>query len=158
MKSHPTSIYLLENFRRLQTRRRKSEALNMIYKSDKHRFGFQNSDNLANWWPDKLKSQQGCCDYCKTPIKLIRDLIDNNLLAGRPVKGKGVRGPCLELERMDHNAGYAPSNCVLICYYCNNDKSNVYSRTEYIEFLAPAKNSHFMALAKRLPKSNKKAA
>lgn len=148
----------LENFSDFELHAEMKRVRKSVYKRDKHRFGFQNSDNLANWWVDKLRSQKGCCDYCKTPIKLIRDLIENNLLAGRPVKGNGVRGPCLELERMDHNTGYAPSNCVLICYYCNNDKSNVYSRVEYIEFLAPAKYRHFMALAKRLPQEKKSVA
>jgi hypothetical protein len=124
-----------------------------VYKSDKHRLGFQNSANLSDWWVNQMKTQQACCDYCKTPIKLIRILIENNLLAGRPVKRLGVRGPNLELERMDHKIGYTPLNCVLICYYCNNDKSNVYSRAEYMEFLAPAKHQHFMALAKQLPKN-----
>lgn len=129
-----------------------------VYKRDKHLIGFQSSDNLANWWMERLKAQRGCCDYCQTPISLIKELIAANLLSGRSVKGVGLRGPCLELERMDSKGGYTPSNCVLICYYCNNDKSNVYSRKEYIEYLAPSKHKHFVALSTKLPKEKKNVA
>lgn len=121
-----------------------------VYKSKKHSLGFISSNSLAEWWISQLKAQEGCCSYCNTPIELIRKLITNKLLSGRKVKGEGIRGPYLELERMVPEAGYSPTNCVLICYYCNNDKSNVYSYEEYKEFLAPAKKKHFMYLYQKL--------
>jgi 5-methylcytosine-specific restriction endonuclease McrA len=121
-----------------------------VYKSKKHSVGFFSSKSLAEWWINQLKTQDGCCFYCNTPIELIRTLITNKLLSGRKVKGEGIRGLYLELEKMKPKAGYNPTNCVLICYYCNNDKSNVYSYEEYKEFLAPAKKKHFMYLSKKL--------
>ncbi|MGE0632467.1 MAG: hypothetical protein AB7O96_08675 [Pseudobdellovibrionaceae bacterium] len=133
----------------------KKRICKSVYKHEKHEQGFNDSDALATWWIEQLKIQKGCCNYCDTSIKLIRDLIDNDLLAGRPVKGDAIRGCNLELERKDHKFGYTPENCVLICYYCNNDKSNVYPWDEYKKYLAPAKHNHFMALADIL---NKKSA
>ena len=46
-----------------------------VYKPDKHSLGFQDSNNLANWWADQMKRQEGCCDYCKTPIK--REILES---------------------------------------------------------------------------------
>ncbi|WP_143275302.1 hypothetical protein [Bradyrhizobium canariense] len=56
-----------------------------------------------------------------------------------------------ELERKNPDAGYSPENCTLICYYCNNDKSYVYSEDEYRQFFAPARARHFDYLANNLP-------
>ena len=126
-----------------------------VYKPNKHCKGFGSKNELALWWIDQLKIQNDCCDYCKTPIKLICELIDSKLLSGRKVKGDGVRGRQLELERIDSFADYSKSNCVLICYYCNNDKSNVYSAADYKTYLAPAKNKHFLFLQKKLAEIEK---
>ena len=130
-----------------------------VFKAPKHKKGFDSRDALAQWWLIQLKKQQGCCNYCQTPIRMIEKLIDQGVLQGRRTKGEGKRGPFLELERVDHKTGeYSPDNCVLICYYCNNDKSSVYPKDEYVEYLAPAKHRHFLVLMKKLEQLGKKAA
>jgi len=46
------------------------------------------------------------------------------------------RGNHLELERRDaKNNYYSPENCVLACYFCNNDKSDIFDENEYLEYL-----------------------
>ena len=124
------------------------ERVKKLYSRNKHT-EFTNPDAFANWWIEKLKEQNYCCIYCETPIRLIRELIDEKLLAQRKV-GYGYRGPCLELERRDPRGKYEADNCALSCYYCNNDKSYVYPEDQYREFLAPAKRNHFAHLAKKL--------
>lgn len=113
----------------------------------KHKLGFKSSDALIEWWIKQIKLQNYACGYCKTPIRLIQALIKAKVLNGRPTRGNGIRGERLELERIDSKTNeYSRQNCVLVCYYCNNDKSNVYSSAEYVEFLAPAKKKHFLHL------------
>lgn len=130
-----------------------------VFKTSKHLKGFDSRDTLAQWWLDQLKKQQGCCNYCQTPIRMIEKLIDAGVLEGRRTKGEGKRGPYLELERVDHKTGeYSPNNCVLICYYCNNDKSSVYPKAEYVQFFAPAKNRHFLFLFEKLKQMKAEAA
>lgn len=114
--------------------------------------GFMSATALADWWIGKLDSQNGCCVYCATHIVLIEQLIEEGWLKSRAVRGTGKRGPRLELERIDASGAYRPSNCALVCYYCNNDKSYIYSAEDYKKYLAPAKKMHFNFLATRLKK------
>ncbi|MBL7670761.1 MAG: hypothetical protein JNM39_09760 [Bdellovibrionaceae bacterium] len=124
-----------------------------VFKKQKHAFGFENSEKLASWWLEQMKIQNDSCMYCKTPIRLVEALIKAKHLLGRRTRGLGIRGPYLELERMDNSINrYSPQNCVLICYYCNNDKSHVYPVQEYIDFLAAAKYKHFLYLADKMSK------
>lgn len=120
-----------------------------VYKKDKHFEGFLKRQNLAEWWKSEFNRLKGCCAYCETPIHLIRELIAKDLIGKRKVRN-GYRGPSLELEKKDPRLGYSPQNCTLICYYCNNDKSNVYKYEEYIKFHAPAKKQHFLFLWEKL--------
>jgi hypothetical protein len=124
------------------------ERVKKLYSRTKHT-GFPNAQAFSDWWMSKLTEQNGCCIYCETPIGLIRKLIEGQLLNKRKV-GYGFRGPYLELERKEARGIYDANNCALSCYYCNNDKSYIYSEDEYKEFFAPAKRRHFSHLAQRL--------
>jgi hypothetical protein len=136
--------YRSENYRARELIRVKT-----LYSRTKHGTigGFSSSTELVDWWIKKFDEQNGCCAYCETLIGLINQLIDAGLLRTRKVNSNGKRGPCLELERKNADAGYSPENCTLICYYCNNDKSYVYSEDEYRKFFAPARARHFEYLA-----------
>jgi hypothetical protein len=140
--------YRTDNFRARERIRVKT-----LYSRKKHGLlgGFSSATELVDWWMNKIDEQNGCCAYCETSIGLISELIDAGLLKTRKVNTDGKRGPCLELERKNANGGYSPENCALICYYCNNDKSYVYSEDEYRQFFAPARARHFKHLAQILP-------
>lgn len=132
----------------------KKRAKKSVFNKKKHnKFGSNN--NFSEWWVKQIILQNGECYYCKTPIRLIEKLIQENLLGARKSRNGGIRGKYLELERVNHiNNIYEPTNCVLICCYCNNDKSNIFNSDIFIKFLAPAKNAVFKYLQKQLLKPN----
>jgi hypothetical protein len=115
-----------------------------LYKSEKHD-GFENSNHLGNWYKQKLIEQEGKCKYCNTEILLIRTLIETEKLKPRAA-GKGFRGPSLEIDRDDPDLGYNPTNCHLVCYYCNNDKSYTLDAETYSTFFGEARHNFFQHL------------
>lgn len=129
-------------------------AVRKNYTKEKHSFGegsFKDANELAFWYLEQFKKQDGRCCYCDSSILTIKHLIDNKLLGVRKVKGEGVRGPKFEIERVDSVENiYKPQNCLLACYYCNNDKSNVFSAKDYKEFIAPSKKQYFDYLLNKL--------
>ncbi|MBN8987585.1 MAG: hypothetical protein J0H42_05045 [Rhizobiales bacterium] len=139
--------YQTENYRA-----RERSRVKRLYSRTKHGAldGFSSSTELVDWWIKKFDEQHGRCAYCETSIDLINRLINADLLRTRKVNHNGKRGPCLELERKNPNSNYSPENCTLICYYCNNDKSYVYSEDEYRKFFAPARARHFEYLAQKI--------
>ena len=110
--------------------------------------GFGDAASLANWFVEKLKSQQCKCFYCDTSIHDINKLIAANLVKTRSVRGKGKRGPVLEIDKNDD--GYVPANCVLSCYYCNNDKSYTSSKDHYKKHFGANRKKYFEYLLKEL--------
>jgi hypothetical protein len=79
-------------------------------------------------------------------------LIDEGLLKTRAVKGEGRRGPVLEIDKNDDV--YVPENCVLSCYYCNNDKSYTSSKNDYKENFGANRKKYFDNLIKLLKNEN----
>ena len=87
--------------------------------------GFEGRQDFIDWYLHEIYIFENKCHYCKTSILDIRKLLNAGLIAGRKVRGGGLRGPNLEIDRMDPNGIYEWRNCVLSCYYCNNDKSKI---------------------------------
>ena len=56
-----------------------------------------------------------------------------------PLNGKfkqgRARGVWLEIDRKEPKGKYSKNNCVLSCYFCNNDKSDVFNEKEYNNFI-----------------------
>lgn len=113
----------------------------------KHK-SFGDSKAFAAWYDAKMQEQNGCCYYCDTPIELIQRLIGAGLLATRKTRGTGYRGGHLEIDKQ--GSEYDRDTCVLACYYCNNDKSYIFSQADYKTFMGPAKGLYFQHLAKQL--------
>ncbi|WP_347265460.1 hypothetical protein, partial [Nitrobacter sp.] len=114
-------------------------------------FQFESADDFVNWW----REQPAECAYCQTPIVLVKKLIEAGRLTVRKVKGEGVRGPVLELDRMDPKRPYSRLNCALACYCCNNDKSYIYDAKTYREYFGPSRNRHFRDLEAQVDKELK---
>jgi uncharacterized Fe-S radical SAM superfamily protein PflX len=115
------------------------------YKSKHSPFG--DKDKFADWYIHKLKEQECKCFYCKTSIFDINRLIDAGILKIRKVKGEGKRGPVLEVDK---EGPVYNSDCILACYYCNNDKSYIASRMEYLQYFGENRNRFFKALLQSL--------
>lgn len=63
----------------------------------------------------------------------LEDMI--NRLKGLYILGRGQsRGMWLEIDRLKPKDNYSLDNCVLCCYFCNNDKSDVFHGDDYREF------------------------
>jgi hypothetical protein len=106
--------------------------------------GFASPIEFFHWWLSAWNIQKGCCIYCESKFADIDKAIKSGKLNTRAING-GVRGPFPEIERLNGfkcSNVYSASNCALICYYCNNDKSNVYNNEDYKKFIAPAKKQY----------------
>jgi hypothetical protein len=62
----------------------------------------------------------------------------------------GIRGPSLEVDKKDPHEGYTEGNCVLVCYFCNNDKSYIYPAEDYRRIFGGARRRHFEYVAGEL--------
>jgi len=104
-------------------------------KIKKGRMGFRDFKELSQWY-ERCK----ICYYCGIAEETVQELVHRGkLLSARfPIKGEMKRGKCrgyyLEIERKDSSKPYAPENCELSCYFCNNDKSDIFTASEYISF------------------------
>lgn len=48
------------------------------------------------------------------------------------------RGRTLEIDRKNAVTNeYSTENCVLACYFCNNDKSDIFTHEEYKQYMKP---------------------
>ena len=106
--------------------RRKSNGLN----------GFTDFDEFKNWYGEIDKA----CFYCGLKEKESQELVITGVLTSSRFPQNGVlgqgrsRGMWLEIDRIDPKEKYSMENCVLCCYFCNNDKSDVFHGSEYKEF------------------------
>jgi len=112
----------------------------------RHKPGFENKAEFADWFIGQLKRQNLSCHYCETSILDINSLIDRGLLKKRKT-GYGWRGPVLEVDKRSNHLGYSPENCVLSWYYCNNDKSYTLDSEAYKQFFGPNRRAFFVFLA-----------
>lgn len=95
-------------------------------------FNLTTFDEFNNWF-SKEKLEKGCF-YCGTTNEMSETLynmqIDNKRL--NATRG-GKRGKRLELDRIDPNLPYDNlDNIVWCCYWCNNAKSNFYTKDEFM--------------------------
>lgn len=111
---------------------------------------FDNYEQFSDWYFNQLHNQQLRCHYCNISILSIRQLLNANLIQGRLVRGESYRGPNFELDRMNPNEPYSVVNCVLSCYYCNNDKSNTFTYDVYHRLIGPAKGVAMSSLLREI--------
>ena len=83
-------------------------------------------------------------NYCN--LKEIEQftIINNGLLKSKRffVEKNGNRGKYLEVDRKEPNGPYSKDNCVLSCYFCNNDKSDIFTESQYDELNGNNKSNH----------------
>ncbi len=130
-------LYYKEQYKRVEK----------LYNKAKHS-NFVNKKGLADWYVNQLKKYNCKCYYCETSIHDIVNLIKIGSLKTRAVRGDGVRGPVLEIDKNDDI--YSENTCVLSCYYCNNDKSYTLDKVEYKKYFGENRRKYFKKLLENL--------
>ncbi|MDP2188799.1 MAG: hypothetical protein Q8J69_08970 [Sphingobacteriaceae bacterium] len=74
------------------------------------------------------------CEYCNITEAVIAQLGEQ----GKLFK-KSERGWSLEIDRKNSNFEYAPENCVMACYWCNNAKTDEFTFEEFAKVGAAIK-------------------
>ena len=75
----------------------------------------------------EITSKTTCC-YCGISKDEIEKLAKNKNLFK-----KNMRGWSLELDRFNSNFEYSADNCDMACYWCNNAKTDEFSKEEFDE-------------------------
>jgi hypothetical protein len=98
--------------------------------------GFADFEDFLSWY----NSQEKICHYCKlTEIEsqelVMTGLLNSNRFPQNGIIGRGTsRGVWLEVDRLNPKGKYSRTNSVLCCYFCNNDKSDVFDSENYLKF------------------------
>ena len=96
-------------------------------------FSFDSFNDFYNWHVEQYNEQQGKCKYCQTDESVIAQLF--NTVYKDSLRSLN-RGQHLEIDRKDpRNQEYSKNNCALVCYFCNNDKSDIFNEADYLEYL-----------------------
>ncbi len=102
----------------------------------KEKNGFLDIHDFLEWYKNNIKDS--CCYYCGLTEKECQRIVHLGILQSKrfPKDGlfsRGVsRGYWLEIDRKDpDNTTYSKENCVPSCYFCNNDKSDVFTDLDY---------------------------
>ncbi len=101
--------------------------------------GFKDVQAYVNWY---LKQDKKCF-YCGIMEHEVQEIVTTGLLESKRFPENGIlkrgksRGVWLEVDRKHPESKYSENNCVLACYFCNNDKSDVFKTSEaYMQFKA----------------------
>lgn len=128
----------LENFKQKNMTNKSKTQLRSNFNSKKQKGlnDFTNFEEFSRWYDKALKK----CSYCGIEEEVLQELIVTGKLTskrfpinGIPQRGKS-RGLCLEIDRIDPNKNYSLDNITLCCYFCNNDKSDVFTGKDYKDF------------------------
>lgn len=97
---------------------------------------FENFHAFKNWYD----LQEKVCHYCglkeeESQEIVLTGVLKSNRFPQNGILGRGKsRGMWLEIDRLNPKESYSTKNCVLSCYFCNNDKSDVFDGKAYKEF------------------------
>lgn len=94
---------------------------------------FRDFDEFYRWYQKQKKK----CVYCDLAEEQSYYIVRNGLLKSKRFSNNGeiirgrARGLWLEVDRLDPEKKYSETNCGLCCYFCNNDKSDIFDDREY---------------------------
>lgn len=101
--------------------------------------GFESFDDFYSWY--EVYVMDGTCFYCGLTERESQKIVHDGLLTSKrfPLGGRfsqGVnRGYWLEIDKRNPKGQYSRENSVPCCYFCNNDKSDVFTDEQYKEFV-----------------------
>lgn len=102
-----------------------------------NKIGNMSFESFYNWYLNEATA----CHYCRLTALQSQLIVRTGKLKSKrfPVDGKYGRGTSrgmwLETDRYDPNGKYELSNIVPCCYFCNNDKSDVFHGDDYKVFI-----------------------
>jgi len=104
-------------------------------KSDSKKKPFQvefTFEELEKWYRNQPKE----CHYCGLTENEQFEVIQSGKLTSNRffTEKNGKRGKFLEIDRKNPKGPYSKDNCVFCCYFCNNDKSDIFSESQYKSF------------------------
>jgi len=111
---------------------------NWFYQKPKNKRGFKTFQIFFSWYNEFVKDKN--CHYCGISERDIQKLVHYGVIKSKrfPKNGnikRGVsRGYWLEIDRRNPNGKYYKKNCVPCCYFCNNDKSDIFTEEQYFKF------------------------
>ena len=114
----------------------KSLKSNFSQRKGKGLNSFDSFEDFHNWY----NKQNKVCYYCGLREEemqkiVLKGILKSNRFPHNGIIGRGQsRGIWLEVDRLEPKENYSSENCVLCCYFCNNDKSDVFNAIEYKEF------------------------
>ena len=109
---------------------------NFYLRNNKDLNGFSDFEDFHSWFV----SQDKKCYYCGIEEYEVQQIVVQGLLTSNrfPLNGENKRGRSrgmwLEIDRINPREKYSRENAVLCCYFCNNDKSDVFHGLEYKKF------------------------
>jgi 5-methylcytosine-specific restriction endonuclease McrA len=107
---------------------RTERQLKDLYKRLENRgSSFKDYEAFKKWY----YSQEKKCHYCGITEKETSEIVEKGLLTSKRFPKRGAR---LEISRKNPKVDYSEKNCVLTCYYCNNDKSDIFDEKQYKAF------------------------
>ncbi len=98
---------------------------------------FDDFEDFLNWYNEQKKE----CFYCGLKEQEMQEIVMKGILKSNRFPQNGIigrgqsRGVWLEVDRLKPKENYSRANCVLCCYFCNNDKSDVFEGNEYKKFM-----------------------
>lgn len=82
-------------------------------------------------------NQERVCYYCGIKEEEVQEIVVRGILTSNRFPQNGQlgqgrsRGMWLEVDRIAPKGSYSNDNCVLCCYFCNNDKSDIFHGDDY---------------------------
>ena len=109
---------------------------NYYNKKGKNEMDFNSFPEFKKWYNEQEKK---CC-YCGVEEKVVQEIVMTGKLPSNRFPKNGIvsrgraRGIYLEVDRKNPKKNYSADNCELACYFCNNDKSDVFDESQYPKF------------------------
>jgi len=107
----------------------KKEKIDKLFRNQftqKRKDGFGSFMNFYNWY----KSFEDKCYYCGTSSDNLKILFDHGKLHSDKFNST------LHIERLNPKEEYSDDNCRLACSLCNNTKSDLISKENYVKYFS----------------------